>query len=153
MDIGGDKELLYMNFSKEENSFFGWRVIRIAMDRREILRDQFRVILRVSVFGKLRIMFSMIIFVEEVRVLRKEIEIYKQELRDEGKAFDELIEIGVMVEISVVVIIVRYLVKEVDFFSIGINDLTQYILVVDRGNDMILYFYQLMLSFVLNLIK
>lgn len=153
MDIGGDKELLYMNFLKEENLFFGWCVICIVMDCREILCDQFCVILCVLVFGKLCIMFLMIIFVEEVCVLCKEIEIYKQELCDEGKVFDELIEIGVMVEILAVVIIVCYLVKEVDFFSIGINDLMQYILVVDCGNDMILYFYQLMLLFVLNLIK
>ncbi len=81
---------------EEENPFLGWRAIRIAMDRKEILRDQLRAILRASAFGKLRIMFPMIISVEEVRALRKEIEIYKQELRDEGKAFDESIEIGVM---------------------------------------------------------
>ncbi|STV56657.1 PTS system phosphoenolpyruvate-protein phosphotransferase [Klebsiella pneumoniae] len=98
MDIGGDKELPYMNFPKEENPFLGWRAVRIAMDRKEILRDQVRAILRASAFGKLRIMFPMIISVEEVRALKKEIEIYKQELRDEGKAFDESIEIGVMVE-------------------------------------------------------
>ncbi len=96
MDIGGDKELPY-ELPKEENPFLGWRAIRIAMDRKEILRDQLRAILRASAFGKLRIMFPMIIS-EEVRALRKEIEIYKQELRDEGKAFDESIEIGVMVE-------------------------------------------------------
>lgn len=78
MDIGGDKELPYMNFPKEENPFLGWRAIRIAMDRKEILRDQLRAILRASAFGKLRIMFPMIISVEEVRALRKEIEIYKQ---------------------------------------------------------------------------
>ena len=76
-----------MNFPKEENPFLGWRAIRIAMDRKEILRDQVRAILRASAFGKLRIMFPMIISVEEVRALRKEIEIFKQELRDEGKAF------------------------------------------------------------------
>ncbi|MBX4426078.1 phosphoenolpyruvate--protein phosphotransferase, partial [Mycobacterium tuberculosis] len=86
MDIGGDKELPYMNFPKEENPFLGWRAVRIAMDRKEILRDQVRAILRASAFGKLRIMFPMIISVEEVRALKKEIEIYKQELRDEGKA-------------------------------------------------------------------
>ena len=155
MDIGGDKELPYMNFPKEENPFLGRRAIRIAMDRKEILRDQLRAIPRASAFGKLRIMFPMIISVEEVRALRKEIGIPRtgNYARDEGKAFDESIEIGVMVETPAAATIARQFTKEVDFFSIGTNDLTQYTLAVDRGNDMISHLYQPMSPSVPNLIK
>ncbi len=110
-----------MNFPKEENPFLGWRAIRIAMDLKRIpARIQLRAILRASAFGKLRIMFPMIISVEEVRALRKEIEIYKQELRDEGKAFDESIEIGVMVETPAAATIARHLAKEVLFLLISL---------------------------------
>ena len=153
MDIGGDKDLPYMNFPKEENPFLGWRAIRIGMHRKDILHDQLKAILRASAFGHLKIMFPMIISVEEIRILKTELEILKLQLYKKKIAFNKKIPIGVMIETPSSALISHHLIKEVDFFSIGTNDLTQYTLAVDRGNDLIANLYNPMSPSVLNLIQ
>ncbi|UPT14894.1 phosphoenolpyruvate-protein phosphotransferase PtsI [Buchnera aphidicola] len=153
MDIGGDKDLPYMNLPKEDNPFLGWRAIRILMDRKEILHTQLKAILRASAFGRICILFPMIISVEEIRILKKEIQKLKDQLDNNNILFDKNIKIGIMIETPASAIIAEYLIKEVDFFSIGTNDLTQYTLAVDRGNDLISHLYNPISPSVLKLIK
>lgn len=153
LDIGGDKGLSYYEFPKEENPFLGWRALRIAFDNKEILRTQLRAILRASAYGKVKILLPMIISVNEIIKVQEYLEEFKQELREEGIAFDENIEVGIMIETPASAFVAESLIQHCDFFSIGTNDLTQYILAVDRGNDKISHLYDYFNPAVLKAIK
>lgn len=141
MDIGADKQADYFQFEKEENPALGYRAIRICLTRPEIFKTQLRAILRASAFGQLAIMFPMIISVSEVKRIKEILEEVKRELREVGVRFQDDLEIGVMIETPAAVMESRKLAKEVDFFSIGTNDLTQYTLAIDRQNPKLDEFY------------
>ena len=153
LDIGADKQVDYFGLDKEENPALGYRAIRICLTRQEIFKTQLRALYRASAYGQIAIMFPMIISVDEVKQIKKIIEEVKQELREEGIDFRENVELGVMIETPAAVMVSRDLAKEVDFFSVGTNDLTQYTLAIDRQNQKLEPFYDSHHPAVLSMIR
>ena len=141
LDIGADKQVDYFKLDKEDNPALGYRAIRICLTRPEIFKTQLRALYRASAYGQISIMFPMIISVAEVKKIKEIVEEVKAELRTEGAAFREDVELGIMIETPAAVMVSRELAKEVDFFSVGTNDLTQYTLAIDRQNQKLEDFY------------
>ena len=141
LDIGADKQVDYFKLDKEDNPALGYRAIRICLTRPEIFKTQLRALYRASAYGQISIMFPMIISVAEVKKIKEIVKEVKAELRTEGAAFREDVELGIMIETPAAVMVSRELAKEVDFFSVGTNDLTQYTLAIDRQNQKLEDFY------------
>ncbi|MBQ1386612.1 MAG: phosphoenolpyruvate--protein phosphotransferase, partial [Erysipelotrichales bacterium] len=153
LDIGGDKALPYLPLDPEMNPFLGYRAIRLCLDRKDIFRTQLRALLRASAYGKLRIMFPMIATLNEFRAGKQVYEEEKAKLLAEGVAVSDDIEVGMMVEIPASAVLADQFGKEADFFSIGTNDLIQYSMASDRGNQKVAYLYQPLNPSLLRLIK